>query len=136
MEQFIKDWGYVVYILISILVYVLFVVWANVKDKAWQGIISAKRLAKEGVINTGVEQENFAVQYFYPLLPGVVKGLISEAVFRDIVKWLYSKAKDLLDDGCFNGSCSPGVIAEADTPVEVKPEEGVIEGGGLDETPS
>ena len=85
------------------LIFIIFQ-YEKVKNMAYQAIINAKRLAKEGVLNSGKEQEDFAVLRFYPYLPGKIKFFISENTFRKIIRWLYKQATDYLDDGKFNNS--------------------------------
>lgn len=78
------------------------------KEMAISGALMAKKLAKEAVLNSGQEQEDWVVNRIYPLLPVPVRVVISETTFRKIVKYFYDKAKDYLDDGELNNSIASG----------------------------
>lgn len=71
--------------------------WTSVKSQAYEGMLQAKRLAKDNILTSGQAQEDWVVSMFYPKLPAQVKLFISETTFRTIVKKLYTIAKDAVD---------------------------------------
>lgn len=83
-------------LLLAVLAIVIAVIqnWTSVKAKAFEGIAMAKKLAKDNVLASGQEQEDWVVRTVYPLLPAQVKVFISEAIFRTIVQKLYKAAKE------------------------------------------
>jgi len=103
MIQFIKEYGYIIWVILLAVIYAISE-WGKVKEIAQGAILNAKRQAKDKILSSGIEQENYAVAKFYPMLPGRIKIFISEAIFRNIIKWLYKKATDLADDGKLNKS--------------------------------
>jgi len=71
--------------------------WSSVKATAYEGMLGAKRRAKDGLLASGQEQEDWVVSTFYPRLPAQVRLFVREATFRAIVKKLYAIAKDAAD---------------------------------------
>lgn len=86
-------------LILAILAIVVAIVqnWTSLKAKAYESIAMAKKLAKDEVLKSGQEQEDWVVKTAYPLLPAQIKLFISEATFRTIVKKLYSAAKASLE---------------------------------------
>lgn len=102
-KEFIWDWRYVFAVILALLVFAVFE-WGKVKELVLSGALMAKKLAKDHILNSGQEQEDWVVRRIYPCLPTPVRVFISEAAFRKLVRYLYGKAKDYLDDGKLNGS--------------------------------
>lgn len=69
-------------------------------------MLQAKRLAKDAVLKSGDEQVEWVIKKAYQFLPKSITVFISEDMMRKIVKYLYDKAKDYIDDGQFNNSIS------------------------------
>jgi hypothetical protein len=107
MKNFLWDWRFVIVFLVLLIVYSIFE-WGKVKEIILQGCLAAKKMAKDAILNSGQAQEDWVVLKIYPLIPAAARVLISEATFRKIVRWLYGKAKDLIDDGLINGSAGGG----------------------------
>jgi hypothetical protein len=103
IKAFLWDWRYVVIALIALVIFAIFE-WGKVKEMALQGALMAKKMAKDAILNSGQEQEDWAVCKMYPLLPAAARVVISEAAFRKIIRYLYGKAKDYLDNGNLDGS--------------------------------
>jgi hypothetical protein len=78
--------------------------WEQTLKLVRAGILKAKSLAKDAILTSGQEQEDWVVENVYPLIPLPVKIFVSEGLFRIIVKQVYSAAKDLMDDGRLNHS--------------------------------
>jgi hypothetical protein len=67
-------------------------------------IIQAKRLAKDTILSSGQEQENWVVTQAMKYLPVYITVFLGEEKIRKIVRLLYNKARDYADDGIINGS--------------------------------
>lgn len=115
MKDWIWDFRFVIVILLAALVYCIFN-WQKVKTLAYKGMLQAKTLAKEAVLKSGQEQEDWVVETIWPLLPAPIRLFISKTVFREIIKKLYRTAKDYLDDGQLNGSIPTAPITKGDIP--------------------
>ena len=107
MKEFLWDWRFIIAIVIALAIYSIFE-WGKVKEWVLQGIAMAKKLAKDAVLSSGQEQEDWVVMRVWPCLPAPVRLVLSEALFRKLIRYMYGKAKDLLDDGEINGSISQG----------------------------
>lgn len=103
LKQILWDWRFAIAIAIAFLLFYLLE-----KQKAHTAIsllmLQAKRMAKDAVLKSGEQQEEWVVSRAYQFLPLSYRLLISEARLRKIVKWLFEKGKDYLDDGKFNNS--------------------------------
>ena len=79
--------------------------WKSFKAMLFEAMLTAKRMAKNKVLNSGLQQENWVVDRLWEVvLPARIKIFLSKEVVRKAVHWLYTKAKDKLDDGYWNGS--------------------------------
>lgn len=79
--------------------------WEKTKGILYALMLDAKSLAKDAVLKSGQQQEDWVVQMamrYLPLHMLVILG--GEEEIRKTVKWLFKKAKDLLDDGKLNNS--------------------------------
>lgn len=103
MEAIIWDYRYLIIVIIAAFIYCLFN-WQQVKTEAYKGMLQAKSLAKDLVLNSGIEQENWVVDNIWPLLPISMRLILRKEVFRSIVQKLYKTAKDFIDDGKLNGT--------------------------------
>lgn len=103
IKAIIWDWRFVIIVLLVITVYAVFE-WGKFKEGILSAMLMAKKKAKEMILNSGQEQEDWVVMKIYPCLPSVVKVVLSEVLFRKLIRCLYGKAKDYLDDGAMNNS--------------------------------
>jgi hypothetical protein len=101
------DWRFIIILILGAILFALFE-WSSAKEIILKGCLMAKKLAKDAVLSSGQAQEDWVVFRIYPCLPAPMRVFVSEATFRKIVRWLYGKAKDYLDDGELNGSISQG----------------------------
>jgi hypothetical protein len=97
------DWRFVIALILGVAVYAV-ADWKNFKIKAYQLMLDAKSLAKDQVLKTGQEQEDWVVEKLYAIMPAKFKLFISEDLLRKIVYKAYHIAKDYLDDGKLNGT--------------------------------
>lgn len=103
MQAFLWDNRYIVIVILAAIVYALFN-FQKVKTEAYKGMLQAKTLAKDLVLTSGAEQEDWVVSTIWPLLPAAVRLIISKEAFRVIVQKLYKTARDFIDDGKINGT--------------------------------
>jgi hypothetical protein len=67
-------------------------------------MLQAKSLAKDAVLQSGEQQFEWVIARAYQYIPSSLKLFLSEDMVRKMVRWLYSKGKDYLDDGKLNNS--------------------------------
>jgi hypothetical protein len=103
MKELIWEYRYVILVILGAIIY-SFLEWGSVKGKILNAIVAAKDLAKDKVLHGGKAQEDWVVSRVYLLLPTRVKLLLSEELLRKIIRYLYQKSMDLLDDGKVNDS--------------------------------
>ena len=103
MKNFVWDWRFVIILILAVAIFCVFN-WQKAKAIAYNGMLRAKSLAKDAVLNSGKEQEDWVVANVYPYLPLPIKAFMNRELFRRFVSWLYKKGKDLLDDGRLNNS--------------------------------
>lgn len=77
--------------------------WRETKSRLYTMMLDAKRKAKDQILSSGNEQIEWVVKLALQKLPWLVKALGEEWTIK-LVKWLYRKGKDWLDDGKLNNS--------------------------------
>ncbi len=101
IKVFVWDYRFVIAVVVCFVLFFLFE-----KEKGYSTIynlmLQAKRLAKDTILLSGKEQEDWVVERAMYLLPTSWKIFIDEKRTRQIVQWLFAKGKDLLDDGKLN----------------------------------
>jgi parvulin-like peptidyl-prolyl isomerase len=97
------DWRFILAVGLGFVVYAV-VDWKNFKILINQAITVAKSKAKDGVLESGQDQENWVVEKVYEVMPARIKLFVNKELLRKIVNKAYHIAKDLLDDGKLNGS--------------------------------
>lgn len=78
--------------------------WEKAKVMIYAGIAQAKRYAKDQVLKNGRQQEEYVVRLVLQRLPLSLRLFLGEDTLRRIVRWLYSKLLDYMDDGVLNES--------------------------------
>lgn len=97
------EWRFVIVLAFGIVLYCLFE-WQRAKSVLYALMLQAKRMAKDAILKSGEQQEEWVVKKALQFLPASLKIFLSEDWVRKIVRWLFHKAKDYLDDGIFNSS--------------------------------
>jgi hypothetical protein len=94
------------FIVMSLLSLVLYAVmdWKTFKSDAYNYMLRAKTLAKDGILKSGKEQEDWVVNMILEKAPKSWVSFLSTEQKRMIIKKLYDSGLDLLDDGKLNGS--------------------------------
>lgn len=101
--NFIWEYRFIIVVLAAIALYALFE-WQRFKALSYAAMLKAKSLAKDAVLKSGAQQEDWVVKKLLQLLPKSWLVFLSEERLKIIVHWLYGKAKDYMDDGKLNGS--------------------------------
>lgn len=70
----------------------------------YAGIAQAKRFAKDQILKNGRQQEEYVMQLALQRLPLSLRLFLGEKQIRKMVKWLYNKLGDYIDDGILNDS--------------------------------
>ena len=93
------------YIILWAVIVVLYALteWNGFKAKVTALMLDAKKLAKDGVLKDGEQQVEWIILQAYQKLPKRYQ-LLNQDTMKKIIKWLYSKAMDYIDDGQLNNS--------------------------------
>ena len=97
------DYRFIIMVLVALGLFTMFE-WQKFKALAYSAMLKAKSLAKDAVLKSGAQQEEWVVKKLLQLLPRTWVIFISEDRLRKLVHWLYHKGKDYIDDGKLNGS--------------------------------
>lgn len=105
MELLKALWEYR-FIIITVIAVTLYAVadWKGFKAKAYNYMLRAKSMAKDGILKTGKSQEDWVVNMILEKAPKSWVRFLSEKQKRKIIKKLYCSGLDLIDDGKLNGS--------------------------------
>jgi hypothetical protein len=78
------------------------------KGKIKDAMLKAENLAKDAILKSGVEEEQWVVNNLYLFISKrwlfLIKKLLSEEQLREIIRKLYKNAVDYIDDGQLNNS--------------------------------
>lgn len=98
--------GDVQYLVAGVIIVILvgLMEWGKTKTTIYNVMLRAKGLAKDKILSCGKEQEDWVVSKLQTVLPKRVLLFLGEDMIRSIVKLLYNKGLDYLDDGKFNNS--------------------------------
>jgi len=97
------EYRFIILIILAVILYAAFE-WEKFKTKAYALMLQAKSMAKDLILKSGSQQENWVVKKAYQFLPRKLTIFINEARMRKIIHYLYIKAKDMADDGKLNNS--------------------------------
>lgn len=100
--DFIKDWRFII-VFIGAMGILVLVDWRNFKEKAYALMLQAERLAKKAILNSGQEQQDWVYEKLKVFMPKTV-AILGEKRTRQLIDFLFHKAKDYLDDGQLNNS--------------------------------
>lgn len=103
ISAIIWEWRFIIALVIGFGLYCLFE-WEKAKRIIYAGIAQAKRYAKDQVLKNGKQQEEYVVKLMLQRLPLSLRIFLGEDQIRKIVKWLYNKLGDYIDDGVLNES--------------------------------
>lgn len=97
------EWRFVMVLTAAFLVYFLFERERG-KSVLYALMLQAKRLATDAILRSGQEQEDWVVKKALLFLPLPVRLFFGEDGVRRLVKVLFHKAKDYLDNGKLDNS--------------------------------
>jgi len=103
MKELILEYRFILVIALAIFIFALFE-WEKFKGTLYSLMLQAKSKAKDAVLKSGKEQEEWVLEKAYVYLPKWITFAIPKEVMRKIVSWLYHMAKDYFDDGKLNKS--------------------------------
>jgi len=103
MKQLIWEYRFIIMLVVAVVTYAI-AECKNFKAICYSLMLQAKRMAKDQVLKSGDEQVEWIVKKAFQFLPKRITIFISEDLMRKIIKYLYSKLKDYLDDGKMNNS--------------------------------
>jgi len=106
ITSFLWENRFIILIVAFVILFFILLGWQKTKVLLYQLMLQAKRMAKDAVLKSGQEQEEWVVKKALQLLPLSLRMFFSEDTVRKIVKWLYQKAKDYADDGQLNNSAA------------------------------
>ena len=95
------EWRFIILLVVSGILFCLFE-WERAKTFIYAGIAQAKRYAKDQVLKNGKQQEEYVVKLALQYLPLSLRIFLSEKGIRILVRYLYSKLGDYIDDGIIN----------------------------------
>jgi len=97
------EYRYIILFLGAVLIYILFE-WQRAKTVLYALMLQAKRYAKDRILRSGEEQEDWVVQKAIVFLPAPIKLFLTEKILRNLIRMLFRSLKDYVDDGTINGS--------------------------------
>jgi len=103
MKELIIEYRFILTVALAAFIFALFE-WEKFKGILYALMLQAKSMAKDAVLKSGKEQEEWVLQKAYAYLPRWITFAIPQEVMRKIISWLYNMTKDYLDDGKLNNS--------------------------------
>jgi len=103
MKELIFEYRFELVCILGVVLFALFE-WEKFKGILYSLMLQAKSMAKEAVLKSGKEQEEWVLKKAYVYLPKWITSTIPKETMRKIIAWLYRMAKDYLDDGKLNKS--------------------------------
>lgn len=101
--EMLFEFRYVLAFLVGFVFFALFE-WEKTRRIIGNLMLTAKSLAKDAVLNSGRDQEDWVLIKAYQYLPKWITMFIPKEVMRRLIRYLYHMAKDYLDDGTINNS--------------------------------
>ena len=101
------EWRFVIMLIVSAIFYCLFERERS-RKMIYAGIAQAKRYAKDQILKNGAQQEEYVIKLMLEKLPLSLRLFMGEDEIRYLVKKLYGKLCDYIDDGTLNESYKVG----------------------------
>lgn len=92
---------------------IMFVIWVvtyaisnfgKFKSDLKSGMLAAKQMAKDQILKSGKEQQEWVVKYALEKLPKAWVNFLGKEKVRFLIQKMYAAAMDLIDDGKLNNS--------------------------------
>ena len=103
MYKFLIEYRFIILVIVAVIIYAIFE-WQRFKTKAYALMLQAKGMAKDLVLKSGAQQEEWVIKKAYQFLPKSFTIFLSESRMKQLIHYLYVKAKDYVDDGKLNNS--------------------------------
>lgn len=104
IKTVLYEYRFIIAVVIAVIIFA-FLEWEKTKRILYALMLQAKSLAKDAVLKSGQAQENWVVEKAMRYLPLYVIFILGgETQVRKIIKWLFQKGKDYIDDGKLNDS--------------------------------
>jgi len=103
MKELVFEYRFILVVALAIFIFILFE-FEKFKGILYALMLQAKSLAKDAVLKSGIEQEEWVLQKAYAYLPKWITFAIPQETMRKIISYLYHMGKDYLDDGQINKS--------------------------------
>lgn len=103
MKHLIIEYGHLLAAIGAVFLFALFQ-WQKFKNFLYQLMLAAKSMAKDMILNSGTEQEEWVVRKVYQLIPPWISVVLPEELTRELIRKLYHAVKDYTDDGLINNS--------------------------------
>lgn len=103
MLKIIWEYRFIILVVLAVILYAA-LEWTSFKSQAYALMLQAKRMAKDEVLKNGDEQVEWIIKRTYQFLPKRITIFVSEELMRKVIKYLYEKLKDYMDDGKLNNS--------------------------------
>lgn len=103
MLKIIWEYRFIILVVLAVILYAA-LEWQKFKIEAYALMLQAKSLAKDAILKSGHQQEEWVIKKAYQFLPRKITLFISEQRMKTIVHYLYFRAKDSVDDGEINNS--------------------------------
>lgn len=98
LGQFLWEFSGVIFVIAAAIIFGIFQ-WQKAKITTYALMLEAKSLAKEMVLKSAKEEEDWVVDKAYEFLPQIVSIQMSEEAMRSMISRLYSKAKRYSETG-------------------------------------
>lgn len=103
MLKIIWEYRFIILVVLAAVLYAL-LEWQKFKAQSYALMLQAKSMAKDAILKSGHQQEEWVVKKAYQFLPKKLTVFLNEDRMKIIVHYLYIKAKDYIDDGEINNS--------------------------------
>ncbi len=97
------EWRFIIMLGVSAVLYFL-MEREKGRKMIYASIAQAKRYAKDQILKNGAQQEEYVVKLMLEKLPLAWRLFLGEDNIRKIVKWLYNKLGDYMDNGVLDES--------------------------------
>jgi len=103
LKSFVWEFRFVLIVILAVVLFCVFE-WQKAKTITYALMLQAKSLAKDAVLKSGKQQEEWVVNKAFQFLPSGLTLVLNRERMQKLVHYLYVKGKDYADDGKINNS--------------------------------
>lgn len=103
MLKIIWEYRFIILVVLAVILYAA-LGWQKFKTTCYSLMLQAKSMAKDAILRSGAQQEEWVIKKAYKFLPRKITIFLNEDRMRKLVHYLYIKSKDYIDDGKINNS--------------------------------